>query len=329
MKVHITFDYELFFGLPTGSVEKCIIEPAQQLMQIAEKHGVGFTYFVDVGYLIALERFMDEFPQLQVDRKKIAQQIKQLIEKGNDIQLHIHPHWEKAAYNGKEWIIDAAGYYKLDDFSDDEIAQIVTTYKTKLEDVSQKPTPIYRAGGWCLQPFSRVKEVFKQNAINIDSTVFQGGHYETEHYYFDFREAPMKGEYRFEDDLCKEVENGYFTEYPIGGWKYSPLFYWNLYVRGRLNPQAHKMVGDGNFIPQPGRKWKNLTSANWNHVSCDGYFSQKLKKITSYYKKTGRSNLVIIGHPKSQTKFSFKKLDDFLGWAKKNGVSIELVRNKK
>jgi hypothetical protein len=329
MKVHITFDYELFFGQPTGSVEKCILEPTEELIRIAEKHKVGFTYFVDVGYLIALERFMKDHPNLEKDYTNIINQLRRLIAKGNDIQLHIHPHWEKANYNGKDWMIDAAGNYKLDDFSDDEIARIVKTYKTKLEDVSQKQTPLYRAGGWCLQPFSRVKEIFKQNNINIDSTVFQGGYYETEHYYFDFRNAPMKGKYNFEDDLCKEDENGFFTEYPIGGWKYNPLFYWNLYIRGRLNPKAHKMIGDGNFIPQPGRKWKNLTSSNWNHVSCDGYFASKLKKVTSHYHKKGRTNLVIIGHPKSQTEFSFKKLDDFLSWAKHNGVAIELIRNKK
>ncbi len=325
MKVHITFDYELFFGRPTGTVEKCILQPTEKLIAIAERHNVGFTFFVDVGLLLAIERYQEEYPELTKDYEQIVSQLNQLQSTGNDIQLHIHPHWEKAVYNGKEWIINAVGNYKLTDFSDEEIARIVKAYKTKLEAIKGEPAPIYRAGGWCLQPFSRVKEVFKQNNITIDSTVFQGGYYETTHYYFDFRKAPPKGKYRFEDDLCQEVDNGFFTEYPIGGWKYSPLFYWNLYVRGRLNPQAHKMVGDGNFIPQPGRKWKHLTSASWNHVSCDGYFAQKLKKITTAYKNTGRSHLVIIGHPKSQTEFSYKKLENYLKWLQKQGVEVKPI----
>jgi hypothetical protein len=325
MKVHITFDYELFFGSPTGSVKMCMIQPTNRLQQIAEKYKVGFTYFVDVGLLLAIERYQPDFPELKKDYEQILSQLSQLQITGNDLQLHIHPHWEKAIYDGKEWIINAAGNYKLTDFTDEEIARIVQTYKCKLEKIKGQPTPIYRAGGWCLQPFSRVKEVFKENNITIDSTVFQGGHYETAHYYFDFRNAPPNGKYRFEDDLCQEVENGFFTEYPIGGWKYSPLFYWNLYVRGRLNPQAHKMAGDGNFIPQPGRKWKHLTNSSWNHVSCDGYFSQKLKRITAHYVKKGRSNLVIIGHPKSQTEFSFKKLEAYLEWIQKKGIEVKPI----
>lgn len=323
MIIHFTFDTELFFGDPTGSVDKCIIEPTEKLIQIAIKHGVAFTYFMDVGYILALERFLSKHPQLEKDYEKVVTLIHKLIKHGNNVQLHIHPHWEKSEFDGEKWIINAKGNYKLDDFSDVEIAHIVNKYKSKLEEITGQSASIYRAGGWCLQPFHRVKEVFKANNIRIDSTVYQGGFYETEHYYFDFRNAPMKGKYRFEDDLCEEVQNGFFTEYPIGGWKYNPLFYWNLYVRGRLNPQMHKMLGDGNFIPQPGRKWKNLTQSNWNHVSCDGYFSQRLKNICAYYHKEGRSNLVIIGHPKSQTQFSLKKLDEFLSWAKKKKIPVK------
>jgi hypothetical protein len=323
MIIHFTFDTELFFGDPTGSVDSCIINPTEKLIQIANKHEVGFTYFLDVGYILALERYLQDFPQLEVDYNKMLALIQKLIQYGNNVQLHIHPHWEKSEFNGKKWIINAKGNYKLDDFSDAEIAQIVRSYKLKLEEITGQPAPIYRAGGWCLQPFDRVKEVFKLNNITTDSTVYQGGFYETEHYFFDFRNAPMKGKYRFEDDLCKEDKHGFFTEYPIGGWKYSPLFYWRLYALGRLDPTNHKMLGDGNFIPQPGRKWKNLTHSNWNHVSCDGYFAQRLKRITKHYQNEGRSNMVVIGHPKSQTHYSLKKLDLFLSWAVSENLSIQ------
>ena len=59
MKIFLTYDYELFFGDPTGSVEKCIIEPTQRLLEIAKRTGARYTFFIDVGYLKQLELFKD------------------------------------------------------------------------------------------------------------------------------------------------------------------------------------------------------------------------------------------------------------------------------
>ena len=312
MNIFLTMDYELFFGEPSGTAEKCLLKPTNLLIDIAQKHNIGITYFVDVGYLIQLEKHYSKFPELLVDYRKITSQLKYLLITGNDIQLHIHPHWEKSYYDGKKWNMMVDNAYKLTDFSDEKIMEIVTKYKNKLEEIIDRKVNGFRAGGWCLQPFSRIKEAFKKNEIQFESSVFPGAYFKTKHYYFDFRNAPNKGRYNFEEDLCVENKNGTFTELPIGGWKYSPLFYWRLYIKGRLKPDLHKMMGDGIFIPQPGRKYKNLTSSNWNHVSCDGYFSSKLLKITNSFSKTNRSDLVIIGHPKGMTKYAMKKLDEYI-----------------
>ena len=325
MNIFLTYDYELFFGEPAGSAEKCILEPTRRLNEVAKKHKVGFTYFVDVGYIIALEKFMPNHPTLEIDYEKIIGQIKELLLTGSDVQLHIHPHWEASYYDGKKWVMVVDGHYKLADFSAKDIDRIVTTYKQKLETIIGKSVHSFRAGGWCLQPFSDVRETFKKNKIKYDTTVFQGGYFKTKHYYFDFRNAPKKGKYCFENDLCIEQKDGFFTEYPIGGWYYNPLFYWNLYVRGRLNPKDHKMIGDGNYIPQPGRKWKNLTQPNWNHVCSDGYFTKKLRQITRNYSKSGRTDMVIIGHPKCLTNFGLKKLDEYIEFAK-NKHSFKVFR---
>jgi hypothetical protein len=118
--------------------------------------------------------------------------------------------------------------------------------------------------------------------------------------------------YRFDEDVCEENLNGFFVEYPIATRCYSPLFYWELYVLGRLFPQRHKMLGDGQFLAQPGRKRANLTSTTITHVSTDGYYSSQLLKSVYEYQKMGYSSIVVIGHPKSMTEYSFKKLDQFL-----------------
>ena len=55
MNIFLTFDYELFFGETTGSVEGCMIQPTNNLLAISKKYSIPMTFFVDVGYLIRLE----------------------------------------------------------------------------------------------------------------------------------------------------------------------------------------------------------------------------------------------------------------------------------
>jgi hypothetical protein len=72
------------------------------------------------------------------------------------------------------------------------------------------------------------------------------------------------------------------------------------------------MLGDGSFLKQPGRKKSVLTNFTWNHVSTDGYYASKLIQIEKRFEQNNTEHMVIIGHPKSMTKFSFNKLEDFL-----------------
>lgn len=328
MNIFLTFDYELFFGEIKGTVQKSIIEPTEKLMEIAEKHNVCFTFFVDVGYLIQLEKFKNHYPNLQIDYQMIMDNIKLLLSKGHDLELHVHPHWETATYDGGEWSFDAVNFYKLTDFNQEDLNLIFSKYHKYLSNALGYKTPVFRAGGWCLQPFEKVKQSFVDNEIKIDSTVFPGGFFDKGSYYFDFRNAPNIGRYFFENDLCVEDKQGRFLEIPIGGWKYKPIFYWKLYVLGRLSPKYHKMLGDGFALSQPGRKWKNLKYGSWNHVSCDGYFAAELEKITNKYSKQNRSDLAIIGHPKGMTLFSLKKLDSYIGKMIKNGHVFKTLKEE-
>ncbi len=174
MQVFLTFDYELFFGAKTGTVEKCLIEPTEQLMDIAQKNGIPLTFFVDIGYILALKRFVSSFPNLQHDLHVVEAQLERMNRLGHSIQLHIHPHWEKAVYDGDQWIIRAEGCYKLSDFEQVEAERIVRLYYQALSVYSARKLNTFRAGGWCIQPFSQVKEVFKELGITQDTTVFPG-----------------------------------------------------------------------------------------------------------------------------------------------------------
>lgn len=317
MQVILTFDYELFFGTNTGSVQKCMIEPTDRLLAIARKYQIPLVFFVDIGFLIKLQEYKQQFPELEVDFNRISKQLKEMQALNCEVQLHIHPHWEKSHYDGEKWIVVTDGCYKLSDFPDAEAETIVRKYYQALTDLTGNKPTTYRAGGWCIQPFSQIEQVFRELGIEKDSTVFPGGKFESEHYQFDFTAVlPFGNPYRFQSDVTREESDGYFLEIPIASWEFSPLFYWRLYILGRLNPADHKMIGDGSFLAQPGRKKSVLLNKTWNHVSSDGYYASQLIKQAKYYSDKDLKTFVVIGHPKGMTNYSLKQLESFVSRTK-------------
>lgn len=326
MAVYLTFDYELFFGSETGTVKACMIDPTDQLLAICEKHTIPMTFFIDVGMLLKMNELKEEFPELANDYQAIISQINRMEVLGCAVQLHIHPHWENAIYKNGKWSINVDGCYKLSDFLQEEATAIIEKYFYFLQNLVTQKITSYRAGGWCIQPFSQVKETFKKLGITIDSSVFPGGKFESPHYAFDFTTVKRYTQpYRFDSDVCMANKAGYFTELPISSWHYSPLFYWRLYVLGRLFPTNHKMLGDGNFLAQPGRKKAVLTSFTWNHVSCDGYYAGLLQRQFRCYQRK-KTDFVVIAHPKGLTRFSIRKLEQFI--ARTKGATEFLTVNQ-
>lgn len=311
MNIYITLDYEIYFGENPGTVERCILQPTAELIRIAEKHGVRFSFFVDCGFILKLEEFKKKFPPLEKDYQAVVNQVRYLSQTGHDIQLHIHPHWEDSYYNGERWIIDTSRY-KLADFNATQIHDIVHRYKNVLTDITGKPVFTYRAGGWCLQPFSKLMNSFKQHGIRVDSSVFRNGFYISAQYDYDFRDAPDKDIYRFEDDPVKEVPDGFFTELPISEIRNSPLFFWRLFLLGRWNPYLHKPLGDGRAMAAPGQRKKLLTRFTNNTVSVDGFNAHLLQTALNRLLRKQRAHMVVIGHPKALSRYSVLKLEQFV-----------------
>lgn len=312
MQIYLTFDYELYFGARTGTVEKCITGPTALLTEMADRQGIKLCQFVDIGFLIKLEEAIVKYPHLQQDYTLISRQLEQLHKTGHDLQLHIHPHWEDSYYDGNRWHC-RVDRYKLSDFNDHEIADIVHRYKTALSKFCD-PVQLtaFRAGGWCIQPFERFKDVFRANGITTDSSVFANGYYESAQYAYDFRGAPLKSKYNFSTDPVIEDPEGTFTEIPISSIYNSPLFYWRLFLLGRLNPHLHKPLGDGIPISAPGQRFSLLTRWTHNTVSVDGYNASLLNRAYRQHKRRKKEQMVIIGHPKSLTRYGLKALEQFV-----------------
>ena len=321
--VNITFDYELFFGAASGSVNKCIIEPTNHLFEMASKHNVKFVFFVDAGYLWHLKKYLHIESCLK-DFNLISEQLKRLNLAGHEIALHVHPHWEDSLYENSSWKMNVSRY-KLSDFKESEIEQIITKYHQTLIDITGKRCQSFRAGGWCIQPFSNIKNALIKNSIFVDSSVYKNGYHQFTAQSYDFRNAPDKTEWRFNDDECIEQSNGKFTEIAITPNLLSPVFFFNLYLRMKLNPHKFKPMGDGSWLKDKHKIYKQFYSLTNHFACCDGFFASRLKSILINLEKEKKDRMLILGHPKSMAKCSFQYLDEFIKFSLNKGYKINTL----
>lgn len=310
----ISLDYELFFGKNPGSVEHCMLYPTKQLLSVLNKHNSKVCLFVDAGFLLKLKEYSTAFPELGSQYKQIKEQLLALSKDGHDIQLHIHPHWFDSTYNESGWTINTQRY-RLHDFSNAEINEIVRSYKAELESCSHQPIFAYRAGGWCLQPFDKIKEALTNNGIWLDSTVFNQGFSSDPTRYFNFKSMPQFAHWRFSENPLHVDDSGPFVELPISAFKTSPLFFWKLAFHKKFSSQQFKSFGDGQAMVANKQYYiDRLTKSTYGPVMIDGAKAGQLQSALKVHLKDNNNEGIfnIMGHPKSLAPYSLRKLDEFL-----------------
>ena len=263
---------------------------------------------------------MNYYTKLKDDYENIRHHLKVLTTKGHDIQLHVHPHWMYSDYNGKSWIVDKK-HYKLSDIPQKEALHIFTESKATLEDIVGYPITAYRAGGFSAQPFSLLKELFVQNNIKIDSSVFAKSSYYSLAQQYDYRDIPNKTYYSFEDDICIENPRGSFIELPLTTMKISPFFYWKLALVRIMKRPIHTKWGDGKTVESSKESLvKRLTTCSWAYATIDEFKSSYLNiMFRRFLKKLGKDDyFVIIGHPKLATPYSVQKFEQFCAKYRRN-----------
>ncbi|TAK61984.1 hypothetical protein [Methylobacter sp.] len=313
MKIILSMDYEIFFGRNTGSVEHTLLEPSQAICEIAARHKVPLVFFVDVGFLLKLREESRKVPALKRDYDRIIRQLEQFVAVGHEIQLHVHPHWEDSHWNGESWDIDTRRY-RLSDFNDLEIHEIVHRYTGALRELTGGDGVFaYRAGGWTIQPFERIRDALLNEGICIDSTVFRGGRSEWKTHNIDFSDAPSASHWFFDNDPLSIDPEGRFLEVPIANYELSPAFYWRFALAKKIGGAIHKPFSDGVALPMTRVDlFEKLTRRTTSMVSMDGYKASFLKDAYCQYKETGKTDFVVMGHPKAFTRYSLQQLERFI-----------------
>lgn len=240
----LTQDYEIFFGKPSGTVDKCMILPTEYLTDVLSRYKSKMTVFWDIMHYYTLLQNVNLYNELNSDILSINNQIKKLLSYGHDIQLHIHPHWLDAKYSGNhQWEFTYSRY---------SIHNLKNTYSDKVDtingcisncirilkefDNNTDKLLIFRAGGYHIEPFDEIKEAFIKNRIYYDSSTIKP-----------INNNKNERFYRFSNTTKIAETDGMFYEFPITSLKISLLR--NIYFKYLRNRYLNiEKFGDGNSI---------------------------------------------------------------------------------
>lgn len=251
-KIILSFDYELYFGYKSGTVRKTLIEPTSKMLDAMDKVGAKATYFVDYLMIKYLKR--ENNKRCDSDLKLIVEQLHEILRRGHRLELHIHPHWIDAKYNGDgTWNFDNFSHYMLTNFSTNEIEKMFEEGTNLINQIARNVIPNYsvvafRAGGWALPEMHIVYTSFVRNNIKLDSSLGRGIFINDGYRVIDCTKMPAKPYYRISRDALSEDINGCFIEAPISTFKYS---FFDKIVNGiykLFNKNEMKYQCDGSHV---------------------------------------------------------------------------------
>lgn len=326
-KIFITIDYELFLGPRTGSVQNCLIIPMNHLMDVLDKYGVKATLFVDCAYLYKLSLLKNKYKQLQDDFDMIISNLKKYISSGHEIQFHFHPQWLYSDYKNNRWNLDFK-HYSLENMAPVFLRKTFKESKELVESILNIKMNAFRAGGFTIQNYKNIADLFKDNGIEIDSSVVRNAYINSNNMSYDFRNISTKSTWYFSTEVTLEVANGSFIELPITTSKELVL---SSYMKKiwfvLINKANNKCWGDGTSITALNNPWINTFRRIKNILSGSRYIYASLDEgaltnLEKHYRNQHYDNMTWITHPKYLTEYSLKVLDEFLCTHKNRDVFL-------
>lgn len=304
-KLILSYDYELFFGVKSGTVENTLLKPTNLLLDCMDNVGLKGSFFID--YLMLKYLAKEQDLRAQDDLRKILMQLRDIVKRGHRIELHLHPHWVDAKYNRDgTWDYSEFQHYSLSAFTENEIADMFKEGTDFLNKLAGEVEPGYRvcafrAGGWAVQPFDKLRKGFSEAGIKIDSSVAHGACGKNQYSWFDFRNAPSDEMYHFDDDVCRKEEDGEFLEVPISSsnrW----LFYRLIDKTHKILSKKLRVIADGTHKRNDLKEEIVRTNSVW-YQSGSMHTLSRISPITVFIcaLTSRRKLLVYIDHPKDFT----------------------------
>lgn len=216
----LSFDYELFLGRDSGTVQKSLIGPTEKVLSLLKRNRLSAIFFIDTMYLCRLQEMAGIYPAARKDYALISDQLRRMVGEGHEVFIHLHPHWLDANYDPEtnRWDLSDHRRYCFSSLTDAEKEAAFHDSCQVLHDIlgSRHITlDTYRAGGWCIQPFEEFHPYFREYGIRYECSVIPGKWYASDAHQYDFSKAPDRAIYAFDRDIMVENASGPFTALTI------------------------------------------------------------------------------------------------------------------
>ena len=317
----LTFDFELFLGSKSGSVENCLIKPTRELMKIVNNYKLSMIFFVDTLYLSRLKDVAKNSITAKNDYLKIISLLQDLIDSGSYIFHHIHPHWLDAIYleDINQWDVSNKNKFALNNLTKDEVVNVFDISNEIIHEIyKNRSLPKYfgyRAGGLYAQPFSNYKDQMKKHSILLEFSVLKNAKSKGEEgrYEFDYSTFPSENIYNFSQEVNLKDENGEFIEFTMDNCQLSGFnkIVNSIYYRLNHKKESWKRWGDGSSSGNVVKSSKTVSK-----LKGEESFSIELLnnfKANVYFDYLKNENFLhVISHPKFFSNANLIALDKFL-----------------
>ncbi len=333
LKPIFTLDYEIH-GNGDGCPHELMVEPTRRMLDQFDRYGAKLTIMADVAEILKFKEHKEQTGRDDFHYEAIAEQLRDAVRRGHDVQLHLHAGYFNAKHNGHGWQQDWSEY-NFAGLPFSRMDHLVRVGKAFLEDLLKPVSPTYqciafRAANWSVSPSRNVVQVLIKNGITIETSVFKYGK-RNGLVKFDYTNAhsdmiPWRVD---EADVCLKNNEGKLIEVPIyceRRWLGAFLTPSRIY-RAKLT-RAHSVADDYRDASgaAPARKslagklrdkftlltQRQAWKADFNQCTGGQLIAALERAERKYAGLGGELPFVLIGHSKQFTPANERSIEPFL-----------------
>jgi len=181
-------DWELS-GNGSGDIRELQFRPMRELVKIYNANGVHGSFNAETMQQLSFRKHQAANPELRELADEWDDHVRETFRQGHDIQLHVHPQWQVAEYQGGKWKLSAD--WSILNFDPETAYRLLQSGKEYLENLLQPLDRNYRcvsfrAGSWCIAPSPHALSLLVKLGIVFDMSIVGGLHYETKNITLDY-----------------------------------------------------------------------------------------------------------------------------------------------
>jgi hypothetical protein len=185
----ISNDWEVY-GDGSGDYFEVQHKPLQEMLTVVEGHGAKVTVMAEVGQQWGHRELGRTAPWAAKVADAWEEIVRDAVRRKSDVQLHLHPQWINAAYDGSRWRLHLENL-SIASLAPEVIETVLRRGKEYLEALIKPVDPGYqciafRAGAYCIEPSSKVIPALRNAGIRCDTSVTRGL---VDPQFYDYRDA--------------------------------------------------------------------------------------------------------------------------------------------